>query len=454
MSVHVQRNEAETPLTNQSKKTASSKGKRPFRQPLPLLQNLGNGPAEIQDFVVERPGTKSNTKLPAHLPDVSVRTESQDNSPGLGSSGQSQRESQGAVQVRSSEIASEPPKEETKVMLVEMPRENSIEDSKSIKADEPEDENEFKEKEDIIRIENGHKTYLLGLEGVAALRGVSVTIKRNEFVCIFGTSGGGKTTLLNIIGTIDKPTKGNVFIDGMRVKNSTSDKDMAALRLSKLSFVFQTFNLISSLTALENVELPMQLRGELSRTQIKERATELLDKVGLGERLDHFPRQLSGGEQQRVTIARALANDPQIMLLDEPTGDLDTKNTDIVMKILTDLNKRGMTLIMVSHDLNLKNYAHRVIRISDGKMIGEEVVSRGAREKHYRELCERLENPEKEKLTIREGADYLQSKDGGEMEKVLADRFPAKLSNTTALRTEGDYKVVRMALERRLNKGS
>lgn len=137
--------------------------------------------------------------------------------------------------------------------------------------------------------------------------------------------------MLNIIGTIDKPTKGDLYICGLRVKNNTQDSLLAAIRLNKLSFVFQTFNLIGSLTALENVELPMQLRGDLTRGQIRTRAKELLEKVGLGERLNHFPNMLSGGEQQRVTIARAISNSPEIMLLDEPTGDLDTRNTDIVM---------------------------------------------------------------------------------------------------------------------------
>jgi len=307
--------------------------------------------------------------------------------------------------------------------------------------------------ENVIKIENAHKTYLLGLEGVAALRGVSLTIKRKEFVCIFGTSGGGKTTLLNIIGTIDKPTKGNVYIGGLRVRNSTADSDLASLRLNKLSFVFQTFNLISSLTALENVELPMQLKGDLSRSEIKTRAIELLTKVGLGERIDHFPRQLSGGEQQRVTIARALANKPEIMLLDEPTGDLDTKNTDIVMKILMDLNKDGITMVMVSHDLNLKNYAHRVIRVSDGKTIGEEHIDLKIREKHIADLYERVNNPKKEKLTIREGADYKESQEGKKYEQELAERYPVKLSKQTTVRVGGDYRIVRFAMENRSEDG-
>lgn len=210
---------------------------------------------------------------------------------------------------------------------------------------------------------------MLGLEGVPALRGVNLSINQGEFICVLGTSGGGKTTLLNIVGTIDKPSKGDVYICGLRIKYSTKDQLLASIRLNKLGFVFQTFNLIGSLTALENVELPMQLRGKLSRDQIRKRAVSLLEEVGLGSRIDHFPNQLSGGEQQRVTIARAIANNPSILLLDEPTGDLDTRSTDIVMKILIDLNlDKKITMIMVTHDVSLKTFANRVVRMADGKI--------------------------------------------------------------------------------------
>lgn len=240
--------------------------------------------------------------------------------------------------------------------------------------------------DEVIRIENAHKTFLIGLEGVAALRGVSLTVRKGEFVCILGTSGGGKTTLLNIIGTIDKPTKGHVWLSGHRIKSNTKDSVLADLRLKKLSFVFQTFNLISSMTALENVELPMLLLGKLSRTAIKRRAIELLNKVGLGDRLNHFPNQLSGGEQQRVTIARALANEPEILLLDEPTGDLDTKNTEIVMQLLLNLHKEGCTLVMVTHDTGLKSFANRVVRVLDGKILRIEDVTEEERETALRRL--------------------------------------------------------------------
>jgi len=245
----------------------------------------------------------------------------------------------------------------------------------------------------VILLRNVHKTYLLGIEGISALRGVNLSIKEKEFVCIFGTSGGGKTTLLNIMGTIDKPTKGEVILCGHKIKSSTEDKILAGLRLSYIGFVFQTFNLIGSLTALENVELPMILKGELSKGDIKKRATELLEKVGLGARMNHFPNQLSGGEQQRVTIARSLANKPKIMLLDEPTGDLDTKNTDLVLNILLDLNmKEGITMIMVTHDVSLKNYANKVVRMLDGKIQKIEEIDPDIRKNAVAELKDTIAN--------------------------------------------------------------
>jgi len=212
------------------------------------------------------------------------------------------------------------------------------------------------------------------LEGVPALRGVSLAVKRGEFVCVFGTSGGGKTSLLNIMGTIDKPTKGDLKLVHTRITSRTPDKVLADIRLNNLGFVFQTFNLLSSLTALENVEMPMILSGKLSTTERRQRAKALLDKVGMSPRLDHLPSQLSGGEQQRVTIARALANNPDILLLDEPTGDLDSVNTAIVMKLLTDLNKEGITLVMVTHDVGLKFFADRIIWMRDGKIQKIEAV--------------------------------------------------------------------------------
>jgi len=271
----------------------------------------------------------------------------------------------------------------------------------------------------ILSMKNLHKTYLLGLEGVPALRGVSLTVKKGEFVCIFGTSGGGKTTMLNIIGTIDKPSKGEMNLCGKLINQNTDDKVLAMLRLEKIGFVFQTFNLLSALTAQENVEMPMILSGKLSTTERRERAIALLTKVGMKDRLDHVPAQLSGGEQQRVTIARAMANNPDILLLDEPTGDLDTVNTAIVLKLLLDLNKKeGITLVMVTHDVGLKMLADRVVWMRDGKIQRIEMISVAARDESLAKLDAELDRIQKQRTgsvvrapaaTIRRtAADYAQ----------------------------------------------
>jgi putative ABC transport system ATP-binding protein len=257
------------------------------------------------------------------------------------------------------------------------------------------EETEFteKDKDVIVSMKNVHKTYLLGIEGVPALRGVSLSVKKGEFLCIFGTSGGGKTTLLNIMGTIDKPTKGEIKICGSLVNSNTPDTVLSSLRLNKLGFVFQTFNLLSSLTAIENVEMPMILSGVLSPSERRTRAKELLEMVGMGKRLNHVPSQLSGGEQQRVTIARAIANYPELLLLDEPTGDLDTVNSLIVMKLLTDLNqKRNITLVMVTHDVGLKNFADRVIWMRDGKIARMEAVPKEKKQEAMDKLLTDLED--------------------------------------------------------------
>ncbi|KAH7821247.1 putative non-transporter ABC protein [Monocercomonoides exilis] len=254
--------------------------------------------------------------------------------------------------------------------------------------------------EPFIELENIHKTYLLGVEGVAALRGVDLTIKRGEFVMICGTSGGGKSTMLNIMGTIDKPTKGRVSLCGTKITPRTTDDELAKIRLEHLGFVFQTFNLLSSMTALENVELPLTFRG-LGPAKRKELAKSLLESVQMGDRLDHFPNMLSGGEQQRVTIARALANSPELLLLDEPTGDLDTLNTNNVMRILLDLNKKGITMVMVTHDMNLINFGSRVIFMRDGKIASNREITAKERQEKIEELEEQLKlgrDGRKEKL--------------------------------------------------------
>ena len=241
--------------------------------------------------------------------------------------------------------------------------------------------------ERIVVVDNLHKTYLLGVEGVAALRGVSLTIRRGEFVMLFGTSGGGKSTLLKIIGTIDRPTKGTVSVCGTRVAPATPDDELAKLRLHKLGFVFQTFNLVAGMTALENVEMPLTLQGSLSPAERNARCTSILRRVGMGDRMNHVPSQLSGGEQQRVTIARAMVHEPDLLLLDEPTGDLDSNNTETVMKILLELNREhGVTVVMVTHDEHLRQFATRSIHLRDGKLHREDAPDPRVRQRLLSDL--------------------------------------------------------------------
>eukprot|EP01098_Paradermamoeba_levis_P003722 TRINITY_DN1660_c0_g2_i1.p1 TRINITY_DN1660_c0_g2~~TRINITY_DN1660_c0_g2_i1.p1 ORF type:complete len:254 (+),score=58.59 TRINITY_DN1660_c0_g2_i1:236-997(+) len=192
-------------------------------------------------------------------------------------------------------------------------------------------------------------------------------VRRGEFLMLRGPSGGGKTTLLNILGTLDKPTSGVLEILGTPINDKSKDAYLASLRLSKIGFVFQTFNLIATMSAYENVELPMTILGKLNPKERKKRAKELLKLVGLQDRMSHLPSELSGGEQQRVTIARALSNQPEVLLLDEPTGDLDTKNTIEIMDLLLDINQSsGTTCIMVTHNPDIECYADRILYVSDG----------------------------------------------------------------------------------------
>lgn len=229
-------------------------------------------------------------------------------------------------------------------------------------------------REKIIELRNVHKTYLIGDYAVAALRGVSMTISSGEFVLIYGKSGSGKSTLLSLIGSVDLATKGDVYVLGTRVHQRTKDSVLANLRLTKIGFVFQSFNLLPLSSARDNVILPMSLAGRLGWRERGRRADYLLEKVGVAHRKGNVPSQLSGGEQQRVTIARALANEPDILLMDEPTGDLDGVNSDYIMEMLVDLHEEGRTLVMVTHDRRLRGFADRVLYVHDGLISHEETV--------------------------------------------------------------------------------
>jgi putative ABC transport system ATP-binding protein len=226
----------------------------------------------------------------------------------------------------------------------------------------------------IIRVENVHKSYLMGKEAVPALRGVSLEVPRGAMLCLMGPSGSGKTTLLNIIGGLDEPGRGHVSIDGSDVV-AMSEEQLARLRLEKIGFIFQTFNLLNNFTALENVEAPMVLRGNLSRADRHARARQLLESVGIGDRMEHYPSELSGGQQQRVAIARALANAPAIMIGDEMTGDLDSQTGFEIMAHVRNLNRReGTTVVYVTHDPRMAEYADRTIQLLDGMIVTDEAA--------------------------------------------------------------------------------
>lgn len=220
----------------------------------------------------------------------------------------------------------------------------------------------------IISVRDVWKIYGEGDAATYALRGVSLDIEQGDFVAIIGPSGSGKSTLMHILGLLDTPTKGRVFVKGQDVSRLDED-ERAFLRRKTIGFVFQQYNLSPSLNALENVELPMIFAG-VPAEQRKRRAKELLEMVGLGNRLYHYPNQLSGGQQQRVAIARALANDPEIILGDEPTGNLDTKTGEKILKIFKDLNKRGKTIVIVTHDPEIAEEAEKIVKIRDGKIEG------------------------------------------------------------------------------------
>ncbi len=221
----------------------------------------------------------------------------------------------------------------------------------------------------MIQLQNAHKIYPMGEISVQALRGLDLTIKPGEFVAIMGPSGSGKSTLMHLLGCLDLPSNGLVQLDGQDVTKLDEDT-LAQIRGKKIGFVFQTFNLIPTLTAQENVELPLFFQG-VARRERAERAVELLEKVGLAGRVHHKPAQLSGGERQRVAVARALANDPEIILADEPTGNLDSESGKAILNLLAQLNREGKTIILVTHNPEAAEYAHRIVRIKDGRLLEE-----------------------------------------------------------------------------------
>jgi putative ABC transport system ATP-binding protein len=225
----------------------------------------------------------------------------------------------------------------------------------------------------IIQVDNVHKSYLMGKEAVPALRGVTIGVSQGEMLCLMGPSGSGKTTLLNLLGGLDEPGRGHIIIDGQNIV-SMKEEQIARLRLKKMGFIFQTFNLLNNFTAFENVEAPMVLEGRNKRKARKARAKMLLEQVGLSDRMDHYPSELSGGQQQRVAIARALSNDPPIIIGDEITGDLDSETGFEVMRLIRQLNQeQGKTVIFVTHDPRMAEFADRTIYLLDG-VVDKEVV--------------------------------------------------------------------------------
>ena len=228
---------------------------------------------------------------------------------------------------------------------------------------------------DVIRITDLTREYQMGEERILALRGVTLDIRRNEYVAIMGPSGSGKSTMMNLLGCLDTPTSGEYWLNGQEVSR-LSDDELARVRNQEIGFVFQTFNLLPRATALHNVELPLVYAGIRARER-RDRAATALARVGLEHRMDHRPNELSGGQRQRVAIARALVNDPSILLADEPTGNLDSVTSEEIMKVFSDLHAAGQTVIMVTHEPDIAAHAERVVVLRDGRVESDR-LTRGA----------------------------------------------------------------------------
>ncbi|MCB0531271.1 MAG: ABC transporter ATP-binding protein [Lewinellaceae bacterium] len=222
----------------------------------------------------------------------------------------------------------------------------------------------------LISIEHLNKTYIMGTEKVEALKDVSLTINQNEYVALMGPSGSGKSTLMNLLGCLDSPSSGMYWLNGIEV-STMDDGELAEVRNKQIGFVFQTFNLLPRLSALENVALPLVYAG-YSKEERLEKARVTLESVGLGDRVMHKPNELSGGQRQRVAVARALVNDPAIILADEPTGNLDTKTSYEIMTLFEQIHQAGNTVILVTHEQDIAQHAHRIVRLRDGLVESDE----------------------------------------------------------------------------------
>jgi putative ABC transport system ATP-binding protein len=228
----------------------------------------------------------------------------------------------------------------------------------------------------LISLKNIARRYQMGTETIHALRDVTLVIERGEYVAIMGPSGSGKSTLMNLLGCLDTPTAGEFILNDIRV-SEMDDNDLAEVRNREIGFVFQSFNLLPRSDALHNVELPLIYSG-MPRDQRREKAMEVLQNVGLGDRMHHRPNEMSGGQRQRVAIARALVNDPSIILADEPTGNLDSKTGEEIMALFESLSQKGNTIIVVTHEEEVARHARRIVRIRDGLIASDEMTGRGA----------------------------------------------------------------------------